>query len=168
MTVLKSILVLIISTSPTALYGAATDENINYEYDFYLLQQYKLKYTNEIFDFCVGKYGTTGSAPGGCMIGQNKIKNRILDLAHDQLGRRSLAQDIYDDCLDYHPINGVARISECVRTRLVLNGKLGNDLVENEIYRKCDFKWRKHSFRAIDNCARTQANYFRDKGQLPD
>jgi len=102
------------------------------------------------------------------MIEQNTIKNRILGVAHDQLGRRSLAQDIYDDCVDYHPINGVARISKCVMTRLVLNSKLENDSVEQEIYQKCDFKWRKHGFRAIDNCARTQANYYRDTGQLPN
>lgn len=168
MKVLKSILMLIIATSPAALPGAATDENRTHEHDFYLLQQYKLKYTSEIFDFCVGKHGTTGSALGGCMLKHNKIKNRILELAHDQLGRRSLAQDMYDDCVDYHPFNGVARISKCVKSRLVLNSKLENDFVEKEIYKKCNFKWRKHSFRAIDNCARNQANYYRDKGQLPD
>ncbi len=99
---------------------------------------------------------------------QNKLKNNILEYAHDQLGRRSLAQGIYDECLDYYPTSGVKRISKCVKTRLVLRSKLGDETVEKKIYQKCDYKWRKHGLSAIDNCSRMEANYYRDKGTLRD
>ena len=99
---------------------------------------------------------------------QNKIKTGILNYAHDQLGRRSLAQGIYDDCTDYHPKNGVKRIRKCVKTRLMLDRKLEDDIIEKKIYQKCDFKWRKHGSSAINNCSVTEANYYREKGQLRD
>lgn len=102
------------------------------------------------------------------MIRQNKIKNRILDYAYDQLGSRSLAQSVYDDCTDYHPKNGVRRISECVKTRLMLDKKLGDDIIEKRIYQKCDLKWSKHGSSAINNCSITEATHYRDKGQLRD
>ena len=166
--VLKFPILLCISMLTTALYAAKTDERINLENQYYLLKSYKLTYTEEIFDFCVAKHGTMASLAGSCMIRQNKLKNRILDYAHDQLGRRSLAQGIYDECTDYHSENGVKRISHCVKTRLVLDEKLGDDFIEEKIYQKCDFKWRKHGSRAINNCSITEANYYRDKGKLRD
>jgi len=166
MTVLKFAVLLCIPMLATALYAAKTDERINWENQYYLLKSYKLTYTEEIFDYCVEKNGTIASAAGGCMIRQNKIKNRILGYAHDQLGRRSLAQSIYDDCTDYHPENGVARISKCVKTRLALDSKLKDDTTEKIIYQKCDFKWRKHGFGAINNCSISEAIYYREKGKL--
>jgi len=164
----KFAILLCISMLTTALFAAKTDERINLENQYYLLKSYKLRYTEEIFDYCVEKNGPLVSAAGGCMIRQNKIKERILDYAHDQLGRRSLAQSIYDDCTDYHPKNGVKRISECVKTRLMLGEKLEDDIIEEKIYQKCDFKWRKHGSSAINNCAITEANYYRQKGKLRD
>jgi len=168
MMVLKFAILLCISMLTTALYAAKTDERINLENQYYLLKSYKVMYTEEIFDYCVEKNGTIAPAAGGCMIRQNKIKNRILDYAHDQLGRRSLAQSIYDDCTDYHPKNGVTRISKCVKTRLTLEGKLKDDTIEKIIYQKCDFKWRKHGSSAINNCSITEANYYGEKGKLRD
>jgi len=168
MMVLKFAILLCISMLTTALYAAKTDERINLENQYYLLKSYKLMYTEEIFDYCVEKNGTIVSAAGACMIRQNKIKNGILDYAHDQLGRRSLAQSIYDDCTDYHPKNGVRRIRECVRTRLMLDRKLEDDIIEEKIYQKCDFKWRKHGSSAINNCSVTEATHYREKGRLRD
>lgn len=168
MTALKFAFLLCIPMLTTALYAAKTDERINWENQYYLLKSYKLTYTEEIFDYCVEKNGTIASAAGGCMIRQNKIKNRILDYAYDQLGSRSLAQSVYDDCTDYHPKNGVRRISECVKTRLMLDKKLGDDIIEKRIYQKCDLKWRKHGSSAINNCSITEATHYRDKGQLRD
>ena len=168
MTVLKFAVLLCSSMLTTALYAAKIGEQPMLEHDFYLLQHYKLIYTEEIFDYCVKEYGTAGSRLGNCMRGQDKLKNWILEYAQDQLGRRSLAQDIYDDCIDYHPNNGVKRISECVKTRLLLDSRLKDDIVENKIYQKCDFKWRKHGSSAIDNCSRAESTYYREKGQLQD
>jgi len=168
MIVLKFAILLCISMLTTALYAATTDQRINLENQYYQLKSYKLMYTEEIFDYCVEKNGTIAPAAGACMIRQNKIKNEILDYAHDQLGRRSLAQSIYDDCTDYHPKNGVRRIRECVRTRLMLDRKLEDDIIEEKIYQKCDFKWRKHGSSAINNCSVTEATYYREKGQLRD
>jgi hypothetical protein len=168
MMVLKFAILLCISMLATALYAAKTDERINWENQYYLLKSYKLMYTEEIFDYCIEKKGTIVFAAGGCMIRQNKIKNEILDYAHDQLGRRSLAQSIYDDCADYHPKNGAKRISECVKTRLMFDRKLEDDIIKEKIYQKCDFKWRKHGSSAINNCSIMEANYYREKGQLRD
>ena len=152
----------------TVLYAAETGQQTNYEHDYYLLQNYKLIYTDEIFEFCVDKYGTIGHKMRSCMIRNDKLKKNILSDALEQLGRQSLAQSIYDDCVDYYPMNGVARISECVKTRLDLGGKLKDDTIEKIIYQKCDFKWRKFGFRAIDNCSSAEARYYRDKGLLKD
>ena len=138
------------------------------EHEFYLLQHYKLVYAKEIFDFCVHNFGLKGPSLRRCLIRNDKLKQRILNVAQDQLGRRSLAQGIYDECLDYHPTQGVGRIAKCVETRLVLASRLKDDAIEKKIYDKCDFKWRIHGYMAIDNCARAEANNYRDKGVLRD
>ena len=155
--------------------NALTPEEVQiYEQQYYQLQYYKLKYPEEIFNYCVDKYGTidkyeaTSPALGGCMIRQKKSRDNIIDDAIHQLGSPSLAQKIYDDCVGYYPKNGVTRIGECVETRIVLRSKLQKVSIEKEIYLKCDLKWRKHGSGAVDNCARAQANYYRENGQLSD
>ena len=163
---LKVAILLGISMITTVLYAAKTDEGIYLEGQYYLLKSYKLMYTEEIFDYCVKKNGTVAAAAGACMRRQQKMKDGILDYAHDQLGRRSLAQEIYDDCTDFHPKLGVRRIRECVKTRLILDKKLKDDNIEQTIYQKCDFKWRKHGSSAINNCSISEANHYRSKGQL--
>ncbi len=168
MPVLKFAVTFFVLMLSIALYAAKKDEQASYEHDYYLLRHYKLIYTKEIFDFCVDKYGTTGHKMRSCMIRNDKIKKNIFADARDQLGMQSLAQNIYDDCVDYYPLNGVARIRKCVRTRLVLDDKLKDITIGEIIYQKCDFKWRKHSSGAIDTCSRAEANYYRDKGQLKD
>ena len=145
-----------------------------YEQQYYQLQYYKLKYPAEIFNYCVDKYGTidkyeaTSPALGGCMIRQKKSRDSIVDDAIHQLGSSSLAQQIYGECVGYYPKNSVTRIGECVETRLVMGSKLQKNSIEKEIYLKCDSKWRKHGSGAVDNCARAQANYYRENGQLRD
>ena len=189
MTVLNFSVMLCILMLSTALYAAKIGELTSDEYEYYLnevrlLQHYKQVYAGEkmIFDYCVGKYTgapksfqsapfggfAIGSKLGGCMRKQIKLKDKILEYAQDQLGGRSLAQGIYDECTDYYPKNGVARISKCVKTKLVLDSKLEDDIVEKKIYQKCDSKWRKHRSSAINNCSITEANYYRDKGKLRD
>jgi hypothetical protein len=168
MSVLKFAITLYFLMLSTALDAANTDQQTNYENDYYLLQHYQLIYTKEIFEFCVDRHGTTGHNMRSCMIRNDKLKMDILSDALDQLGRNSLAQSIYDDCVDYHPMNGVARISECVETRLVLDDKLKDGAIEKVIYQKCDYKWRKHGFKAIDACSRSEARYYRKKGLLRD
>jgi len=154
---------------------ALTPEELElYERQYYELQYYKLKYPEEIFNYCVNKYGTidkyetASPALGGCMVRQKKLKDSIIDNAIHELGKQSLAREIYDECVDYYPANSVARIGGCVRTRLVLRRKLQADSVEKKIYLKCDLKWRKHGSGAVDNCSRAQANYYRDNGQLEE
>lgn len=155
--------------------NALTPEELErYERQYYQLQYYKLKYSEEIFDYCVNKFidrygsGTASPALGGCMVRQKKVKDGIIADASDRLGEPFLAQEIYLECVDFYPNNSVARIGACVQTRLVLKEKLEDDSIEKEIYLQCDFKWRKHSSGAIDNCARAQANYYRDNGELSD
>ena len=159
---------LILSMLTTVLYAAKNDERINRESQYYLLKSYRLIYTEEIFDYCVKKNGTIAAAAGACMRRQDNIKNDILDYAHDQLGKRSLAQGIYDDCTDYYPESGASRISKCVKTRLMLEKKLQNDFIEKMIYQKCDSRWRKHSSGAINNCSTMQAKHYLEKGRLRD
>jgi len=101
-----------------------------------------------------------------CMKKQDKLKNKILSKAKSKLGRLSEAERIYGECVDYHPDNGVSDIGKCVETRMVLVSKLGDNVVEKKIYRKCYLKWVKHGLRAIDNCSRKEANYYRIKGKL--
>ena len=154
----------------TALYAAKTGERASAEYKYYLneyhlLQHYQQVYAGEkmLFNYCVGKYygryaepksfqsapfgrfrgfggWAIGSKVGGCMRKQLKLKDKILEYAQDQLGGRTLAQVIYDECTDYYPKNGVARISKCVKTRLMLARKLEDYIVEKKIYQKCDSK----------------------------
>jgi hypothetical protein len=168
MPIRKLVIVFCILILPTALYAAKTNEQLFNEHDYYLLQHYRLIYTDEIFEFCTDEHGTIGNKMRSCMIRNDKLKKIILSDALDELGRQSLAQRIYDDCVDYYPMNGVARIGDCVETRLDLAGKLKDDTIEKIIYQKCDFKWRKHGFRSIDSCSSAEARYYRDKGQLKD
>lgn len=154
------------------------------EHEFRLLQHYKLLYAEEqkIFYYCVAKYrkdnNSSQSAPfgglaigskvGSCMRKQIKLKEKILDLAERQLGARSLAQGIYDECTYFYPRSGVARIGDCVKTWLKLDRILDDAVVAKVIYQNCDREWRKHGSDAIDNCSRTEATYYRDKGRLRD
>jgi len=163
--VLVAITALTICISSNA---ATTNEQNLIEHEFYLLQHYKLICTEEIFDFCVEKHGTRGSKVGSCMARHNKLKNKILNDAHDQLGRRSLAQSIYDECLEYHPMKGVRPIGKCVYTRLYLHRELNDDSEERRVYQKCNLKWRKHGYAAVDTCARSEVNYYRRWGKYND
>jgi len=198
MIVLNFLVMLCILTLSTALYAAKTAERTSAEYEYYLneyrlLQHYQQVYAGEkmLFDYCVGKYHgryaepksfqsaplgrfggfggfAIGSRVGVCMRKQIKLKDKILKYAQDQLGGRTLAQVIYDECTDYYPKNGVARTSKCVKTRLMLARKLKDYIVEKKIYQKCDSKWRKHNSSAINSCSIAEANYYRDKGKLRD
>lgn len=172
MRVFLPLLLLSVSVHSTVAHALTPEELQIYERQYYELRYYKLKYPNEIFNYCVDKYGTIDKyetlspALGGCMVRQKKLKDSIIGDAIHRLGSPSLAQEIYDECVEYYPKNGVTRIGKCVQTRLVLRRKLQADSVEKEIYLKCDLKWRKHGAGAVDNCSRAQANYYRDNGQL--
>ena len=100
-----------------------------------------------------------------CMASQKKLKNRILKDAKSALGRRSLAQAMYDECVDYYPMDGVKRVGERVTTKLYLRSKLTDDSGEKKVYQKCDSKWRKHGYRAIHNCASSEVTYYRQWGK---
>ena len=173
-----------------ALYAAKTKGQTNHEnYEYYLnefnlLHHYKLMYPDEerIYNYCVEKHkkepGSYEPAPfggyaigtrvGTCMEKQIKLKNRIIDNARDQLGGRNPAQAIYDECSEYYSKSGAATVGRCVKTRLVLDNMLEDDIVENRIYQNCDLVWRKHGHNAIDNCSRNDAYYYLRKGRLRD
>ncbi len=190
MTVLNFSVMLCILILSSVLHATETEErkkiyeNELYLHQYELLLYYKQIYAEEetIFDYCVREYNKEnksfqsglygrfdiGSKVGACTRRQVKLKDVILGYAQDQLGERSLAQGIYDECIEYYPESGVTRISKCVKTRIVLDSKLEDDIVEKKIYQKCDSKWRKHGASAINNCSITEANYYRDKGQLRD
>jgi len=138
------------------------------EHEFYLLQYYKEIYSEEIFDYCIDRHGVKGPTLRRCLIRNDKLKQQILKLAQEQLGQQSLAQSIYDECLDYYPMEGVGRIDRCVNTRLELARKLEDEIIQKEIYKRCDSKWRKHGADAIDTCSRVGSTYFREKGVLRD
>lgn len=135
---------------------------------YYELQRYKVQYTEEIFRYCLDSIGRNDPDLGWCMKRQQRIKDNILANALDELGRNSRAMAVYDDCVDYYPVSGVARIGACVDARLILHRKLDDDEAEQAIYQKCDEKWRKHGFRAVTNCSVHGANYYRDKGEFRD
>jgi hypothetical protein len=150
MRVFLPLLLLSVSVHSTVAHALTPEELQIYERQYYELRYYKLKYPNEIFNYCVDKYGTIDNdkyetlspALGGCMVRQKKLKDSIIGDAIHRLGSPSLAQEIYDECVEYYPKNGVTRIGKCVQTRLVLRRKLQADSVEKEIYLKCDLKWR--------------------------
>jgi len=174
MRVFLAVLLLSMNLHSTVADALTPEELEIYQRQYHELQYYKLKYSEEIYNYCVNKFGsidkyaTAGPALGGCMVRQKRSKDNIFNDASRRLGRRSLVQEIYDECVDFYPNNSVARIGECMQTRLALRRKLQDDSIEKAIYQKCDLKWRKHSSGAIDNCARAQANYYRDNGQLSD
>jgi len=153
--------------------AAASDEKKFHELDEYdqklrRLDYYQKRYPEEIFEFCTQWHGLLSSKLKGCMRRQVKFKISILSEAQNQLGTRSLAQSVYDDCLDYYPVSGVAIISACVRTRLKLSDKLKDEPIEKVIYQNCNSKWRKHGFTAVNNCCIHEGNYYSENGQLRD
>ena len=156
---------LIMSVSGSA---ATTDEQDFYKHQYYLLRHYDLIYTKEIFDFCVNKKGSVGSKLKRCLRENDKLKRRILNDAREQLGRQSLAQSDYDECLDYHPMEGVRPIGECVYTKLYLHRELNDDFEERRVYQKCNLKWREHGYNAVDTCARGEVTYYRRWGKYDD
>ena len=138
-------------------------------YDYEALMYYKTLYGSEIFEYCLtNEHSGHITSLVNCLEGQQRRKEQILRKGQAQLGQRSLAQAIYDDCVDYSTDQGVAGIGHCVDTRPVLRDKLDDEAVEREIYRRCYLKWRKHSAGAINTCAGHAANYYRAKGELRD
>jgi len=135
------------------------------ERDYQLLDAYRKKYPPEIYRYCVKRYGHFSPKLGACLNRQFRMKERILAGAQRDLGQRSLVRVLYHSCLRYYPLYGVARIWRCMQSRIKLREILHDETVEKEIYRRCDSKWRKHGFRAIDNCSLHQAKYYRDRGR---
>ncbi len=138
------------------------------QHDARMLKHYKEHYSEEIVDYCLKDSGANHGLVASCLARQQVLKDRLFENAHAILGRRSLVQVLYDECVDYYPHHGVARIGGCVDARLVLRDKLDNEPIEREIYRRCDDKWRRHGASAVTNCSSHAANYYRDKGRLRD
>ena len=151
--------------APAADAATTSKRNIKFP-DYQLLKAYRLKYSYEIYSYCIDRLGSHSAALGSCMLKQSKIKARLFADAQHKLGQRSIVQSIYNDCLNYYPAYGVGRIARCVHSRISMREILQDDRVEQEIYRRCDSKWRKHGFRAIDTCSLHRTKYFRDRGRF--
>ena len=152
----------LVSGMANASASATTDLDHAYrQHQYYLLRKYKLTYDAEIFDYCLDELGPLAPGLGGCMRKNDELKQRILNNARAQLDLHSRAQDIYDECLDRHPMVGVKPVGRCVDTRLYLRDKLDDEIEERRIYLKCDIKWRKHGSASVDSCARSEVTYFR-------
>ena len=136
--------------------------------EYYLLQHLKLTYSKEVFEYCVDRHASTSSQLQRCMLRQEGIKTKLLDRALRELGRRSLAEALYYECLDYYYKQSINKTADCVDARLILRERLNQKNVEAEIYRRCNTKWYKHGTRAVRNCAIHGANYYRDKGEYRD
>ena len=158
------------AASSAALDKNDSEEGLYYQTKrhYYLIQQLKLMYSEEVFDYCVGEHRSNPDRLQACMLRQDRIKIAVLEQAQAQLGRRSLAEALYFDCLDFYFGQSIGRTADCVRTRLTLRERLNQVEAETEIYRRCHSKWRKHGARAVNNCAIHAANYYRDKGEFRD
>ena len=143
----------------------AIQQHDTYEHSYYVLESFRLRYSEDLFYYCVKEHGTSNVTIGSCLLREDKLQKQILTEAQDELGRRSLAQSLYDDCRDYYPLYSVARIDDCVRTHLMLIDRLEQSEVRKKIYDLCDAKWRKHGAGAVNNCSIVEANYFRSKGR---
>lgn len=130
------------------------------------LKFFEQAYPQEIYDYCTEKYLVDLYELATCLDRQASMKNNILRVAQDQLGLQSLAQLVYDDCLEYYPATGMGRIVACVKTRLMLNSKIENFLIEKEIHQSCEMKWRKHGFKAVQNCCLHSGNYYLRFGEI--
>jgi len=148
--------------------AATTEEQALRDHQYYLLRNYKLIYPEEIFDYCLDEFGPWTPGLGGCLSKNDKLKRRILNDARDQLGIQSLAHSIYDECLDFYPLEGVKPVGECVYTRLYLRRELDDDTEEKRIYQKCNLKWRPHGYDAVDTCARSEVNFYKRWGKFDD
>ncbi len=160
-----SILILALCCGVAAAESTRRDDGRRYDVE--ALRYYKTLYSSEIFEYCLNQHGNSPVLPG-CLERQQELKQRLFDRAQAQLGQRSPVQSIYDDCLDFYPDQGVARIRHCVDTRLLLRDKLNDAAAEREIYRRCDKKWRRHGAAPINTCSTHAANYYRDKGRFRD
>ncbi len=161
---LVALAILIICVSGTS----ATAHQLYYKHDHYSLLYYKNKYSTEIYTYCVKRFRPKESKLKKCMKLEQRSKRIILNVALKQLGNEGDAQRIYEQCMGYYPTLGVTRISRCVKTRLILESKLKFEVIEQEIYKRCDLKWRKHGAGAVDNCSRAGANTYLDKGVFRD
>ncbi len=189
MTVLNFVVTLFIVGLSTVVCAAETGDRTNDEYyehylnELRILHHYKLLYPDEarIFDYCVEQYRKEygpftyphhrgygiGSRVGTCMKKQIKLKNRVIDNAQDQLGGRTQAEAMYDECSEYYSRSGAATIGRCVKTRLILDSMLQDDDVEDKIYRNCDIVWRKHGHNAVDNCSIFKRGVFETDRLVP-
>ena len=132
------------------------------------LHRYASIYPNEIYRYCRSRFGPKLRPIRSCLRKQQKTRDAIFIHAQRQLGSQSRARTVYDDCLNYHPDNGVARIGACVETRLMLHDRVEDDSIERIIYRKCESKWRRSPASSIDTCCAHEGRYYRDNGRLRD
>jgi len=147
-------------------FATTPEERAFQQRQYYLLRQYKLTYDEEIFDYCVDKFGPLAVSLGGCLRENDRLKRRILDDARDQLGKQSLAQGFYDECLQYYPTDGVKPVGECVDTRLYLHRELDDVTEERRVYHKCDWKWHQHGYDSVATCARSEVTFYRRWGRF--
>lgn len=148
--------------------AATTHEQTDDERQRQQIRYYRTIYDREIFHYCVKRYRYKESRLASCLKRHGKLKQKILSNALRRFASQSLAQRIYDECYYHHPHEGVGRIGQCVNTRLALRDELEDEGIEQEIYKNCVVKWRKHGAMAIDNCSLSGASYYQDKGVLRD
>lgn len=135
---------------------------------FERLDYYQSVYPEEIFEFCAEIYLEKIRKLKRCLRDQLEFKKKILARARQQTGTKTLARVIYDDCLEFHPANGVGRIGACVDTRLILFDRVRDIAVERAIYRKCESKWRSSGAPAIDVCCAHEGSYYQKYGEMRD
>jgi len=132
------------------------------------LEYYESKYSNEMLRFCESRYLRNIRKLGRCLRRQQEIKDSIFANMQRQLDSHSRAQAMYQDCLDYHPRQGVERIGVCIETRLMLYDRVSDESIERLIYQICELKWRRNTTSAIDVCCAHEGRYYRDNGKLRD
>lgn len=132
------------------------------------LDYYSSIYPGEIYRFCYLRFSRDIRRIRSCLRKQQKARDAIFVNAQRQLGKQSRARAVYDECLGYHPDNGIVRVGACVETRLMLHDRVGDDATERIIYRKCELKWRHSLASTIDSCCAHEGRYYRENGRLRD
>ena len=160
--------VLIMLVSCSSGYAMTPDEQEEYRRKKLRLSYYREAYSKEIYGYCARNFRNKESRLVRCLDWHDRLKGEILANAQRYFGSESLAQGIYDQCYDYHPYEGVARIGECVSTRLKINKLVADEAIEKQIYHGCYRKRSKHGASAINNCANSDARYYRRTGILRD
>jgi hypothetical protein len=158
----------VVSCTVAQRFAASTVFSLLMVFDALAVQTLQLTYPPEIFDFCVYKHGTTSARTGTCLETEERRRIELMRKLQKELGRRSAAQAIYNQCRNRFADRGVYPIESCAIAIIAAAKDTGSYDVARRIYDGCVQQWGRGKVDAASRCSKADARYYKRHGRIPE